>query len=86
MLINTYRLWLRDELFRGRLTLISFDGSEQNLLKFINARGACGPTLFLVRSGWKPIEFEKGKSAIAISSLDKISGSWTRNRGAEWRT
>jgi hypothetical protein len=25
-----------------------------------------------VRSGWKPIEFEKGKAAIAVSSLDKL--------------
>ena len=28
-------------------------------------------TLF-VRSGLKPIEFEKGKTAIAVSSLDKL--------------
>ena len=29
--------------------------------------------VFFVRSGSKPIEFEKGKNAIAVSSLDKIS-------------
>jgi len=24
------------------------------------------------RSGWKPVEFEKGKAAIAVPSLDKL--------------
>jgi hypothetical protein len=28
--------------------------------------------VFFVRSGGKPVEFEKGKSAIAIPSLDKV--------------
>jgi hypothetical protein len=31
-----------------------------------------GSYVFFVRSGSKPIEFEKGKNAIAVSSLDKI--------------
>jgi Family of unknown function (DUF6641) len=31
-----------------------------------------GSYVFFVRSGWKPIEFEKGKTAIAVPSLDKI--------------
>ncbi len=35
----------------------------------VNANGSY---VFFVRSGWKPIEFEKGKTAIAVPSLDKI--------------
>jgi hypothetical protein len=35
---------------------------------------ANGTYVFFVRSGWKPIEFEKGKTAIAVPSLDKIPG------------
>jgi hypothetical protein len=31
-----------------------------------------GSYALFVRSGWKPIEFEKGKPAIAVSSLDKL--------------
>ena len=31
-----------------------------------------GSYVFFVRLGSKPIEFEKGKNAIAVSSLDKI--------------
>jgi hypothetical protein len=27
---------------------------------------------FFVRSGWKPVEFEKGKAAIAVPTLDKL--------------
>ena len=33
---------------------------------------ANGSYAFFVRSGWKPVEFEKGKTAIAVPSLDKI--------------
>jgi 3'-5' exonuclease len=38
-IVNTYRLWLRYELFRGKLTLIQFQLSEQKLEEFIKARG-----------------------------------------------
>ena len=31
-----------------------------------------GSFVFFIRAGQKPIEFEKGKSAIAVPSLDKI--------------
>jgi hypothetical protein len=31
-----------------------------------------GGYVFFVRAGWKPIEFEKGKSAIAVPTLDKL--------------
>jgi hypothetical protein len=31
-----------------------------------------GSYVFFVRRGWKPVEFEKGKPAIAVPSLDKL--------------
>src|SRR5258708_8324572 len=33
---------------------------------------ANGSLVFFVRFGWKPLEFDKGKSAIAVPSLDKL--------------
>jgi hypothetical protein len=33
---------------------------------------ANGSYVFFIRSGSKPIEFEKGKNAIAVPSLDKV--------------
>jgi predicted PolB exonuclease-like 3'-5' exonuclease len=36
--VNTYRIWLRYELFRGRLNEAAFEASEQNITEFINAR------------------------------------------------
>jgi 3'-5' exonuclease len=38
--LNTYRVWLRHELFCGRLTDAAFQVSEANLEDFINARSA----------------------------------------------
>ena len=32
-----------------------------------------GKHVFFIRSGWKTVEFERGKSGIAVSSLDKLS-------------
>ena len=43
--VNTYRLWLRYELFRGRLTDADFQASEINLVDFIKARGNTKPHL-----------------------------------------
>ena len=43
--VNTYRLWLRYELFRGRLTDAEFQASEINLVDFIKARGNTKPHL-----------------------------------------
>lgn len=37
-MVNTYRIWLRYELFRGRLSEAEFEASERNLTEFINAR------------------------------------------------
>ena len=36
--VNTYRLWLRHELFCGKLTDAAFKASEANLDEFIKAR------------------------------------------------
>src|SRR5262249_39870081 len=36
--VNTYRIWLRYELFRGKLTDGAFQASESNLAEFIKAR------------------------------------------------
>jgi predicted PolB exonuclease-like 3'-5' exonuclease len=38
--INTYHVWLRYELFCGRLTSLSFEQSEQNLREFLKTRSS----------------------------------------------
>jgi predicted PolB exonuclease-like 3'-5' exonuclease len=43
--VNTYRVWLRHELFRGRLSASDFAASEANLVDFIKARGNTKPHL-----------------------------------------
>jgi predicted PolB exonuclease-like 3'-5' exonuclease len=43
--VCTYRLWLRYELFRGRLTDAGFQSSEANLIEFIKTRGNTKPYL-----------------------------------------
>jgi predicted PolB exonuclease-like 3'-5' exonuclease len=43
--VNTYRVWLRYELFRGRLSMQEFEASEAALLDFIKARGNAKPHL-----------------------------------------
>jgi predicted PolB exonuclease-like 3'-5' exonuclease len=43
--VNTYRVWLRYELFRGRLSADQFQVSETNLVEFIKARGNTKPHL-----------------------------------------
>ena len=43
--VNTYRVWLRYELFRGRVTPIQFQFSEQKLAEFIKARADTKPHL-----------------------------------------
>src|SRR5262245_18863584 len=44
-IVNTYRLWLRHELFRGRLTPTQLELSEKNLTSFIAARADAKPHL-----------------------------------------
>ena len=43
--VNTYRVWLRHELFRGRLADAAFQASEVRLLEFIAARRTDNPQL-----------------------------------------
>jgi 3'-5' exonuclease len=43
--LNTYRVWLRYELFRGGLSYEAFRASEDNLMHFINMRGNTKPHL-----------------------------------------
>jgi predicted PolB exonuclease-like 3'-5' exonuclease len=43
--VNTYRIWLRYELFRGRLTEAEYQASEGCLGEFIKARGNTKPHL-----------------------------------------
>jgi predicted PolB exonuclease-like 3'-5' exonuclease len=43
--VNTYRVWLRYELFRGRLSHADFEASEACLVDFIKARGDKKPHL-----------------------------------------
>jgi 3'-5' exonuclease len=44
-IINTYRVWLRYEQFRGKLTPIQFQLSEQKLAEFIKMRAETKPHL-----------------------------------------
>ena len=44
-IVNTYRLWLRHELFRGRLSDAGFLASEADLTQFIKARSNVKPHL-----------------------------------------
>jgi predicted PolB exonuclease-like 3'-5' exonuclease len=43
--VNTYRVWLRYELFRGRLSTGEFQASEVSLVDFVKARGNTKPHL-----------------------------------------
>ena len=43
--VNTYRVWLRYELFRGKLTKTEFEASETDLIAFIMARADSKPHL-----------------------------------------
>jgi len=43
--VNTYRVWLRHELFRGKLTNAAFRASEADLSAFITARSDIKPHL-----------------------------------------
>ena len=43
--LNTYRVWLRYELFCGQLSHADFHASEANLVEFVRARGNTKPYL-----------------------------------------
>jgi hypothetical protein len=44
-IVNTYRVWLRYELFRGRLSESEFRASEANLSDYISAHSNTKPHL-----------------------------------------
>jgi 3'-5' exonuclease len=44
-IVNTYRIWLRYELFRGRLNHDGYEASERSLAEFIEAREGTKPYL-----------------------------------------
>jgi 3'-5' exonuclease len=44
-IVNTYRVWLRYELFRGRLSEIEHHTSEEDLAEFIRVRSNAKPHL-----------------------------------------
>jgi predicted PolB exonuclease-like 3'-5' exonuclease len=45
--LNTYRVWLRHELFSGRLPEATFQASEANLIEFVKLRGNIKPHLMV---------------------------------------
>ena len=63
--IRTVRTWVKKD---GRLTLVE---KQQRVLPWWRV-DANGSYVFFVPLGSKPIEFEKGKNAIAVPSLDRI--------------
>jgi len=60
------RSWVKNE--QGEKTLIE---KKQRVLPCWR-RQPDGTHVLFVRSGWKPIEFEKGKAAIAVRSIDDL--------------
>jgi hypothetical protein len=58
---RTVRIWMKKD---GQLTPVNTEG-----LALVAANGSY---LFFIRSGSRPIEFEKGKNAIAVPSLDRV--------------
>lgn len=63
---RSVRSWAKSE--AGEKTLIE---TKQRVLPWWTAQPN-GTYVFFIRSGWKPIEFEKGKAAIAVPSLEKL--------------
>jgi hypothetical protein len=44
-IVNTYRVWLRYELFCGRLAQAEYEASERNLAEFVKGNGSTKPHL-----------------------------------------
>ena len=63
--IRTVRTWMKKD---GQLVPVD---KQQRVLPWWRVT-ANGSYAFSVRLGSKPIEFEKGKNAIAVPSLDKV--------------
>jgi hypothetical protein len=63
---RTVRSWSKNE--AGEKSLVE---TKQRVLPWWTAQPN-GSYAFFIRSGWKAIEFEKGKAAIAVPSLEKL--------------
>ena len=63
---RTVKAWKKNE--TGEKVLVE---CKQRVLRWWSLQPN-GSYAFVIRSGWKPIEFEKGKAAIAVPSLDKL--------------
>jgi hypothetical protein len=62
---RTVRTWVKKD---GQRTAVD---KQQRVSPWLRMNPN-GSYVFFVRSGWQPIEFEKGKTAIVVPSLDKI--------------
>ena len=60
--VNTYRVWLRYELFRGRLTENGLRASEANLSDFIRSHSDAKPHLGYVLVEEQKSELEPGRT------------------------
>lgn len=63
---RTVRAWKKSE--TGEKAVVE---KRQRILPWW-ATAPNGSHVFFVRLGWKPIEFDKGRAAIAVQSLDKL--------------
>ena len=79
---RSVRSWTKNE--AGEKSLVE---TKQRVLPWWSAQPN-GSYVFFIRSGWKPIEFEKGKAAIAVPSLEKLPIHYRHAdcSGAERRT
>jgi hypothetical protein len=64
--MRTVRMWKKGE--TGEKAIVE---RRQRVLPWWTT-APNGSHVFFVRLGWKPIEFDKGRAAIAVSSLDKL--------------
>src|SRR5271156_3394591 len=64
--MRTVRSWKKDE--TGQKSVVE---KRQRVLPCWNT-APNGSHVFFVRLGWKPVEFDKGKAAVAVPSLDKL--------------
>jgi hypothetical protein len=60
------RVWAKND--AGEKALVE---KKQRVLPWwiMNPNGTCA---FFIRAGWKPVEFDKGKAAIAVASVEKL--------------
>jgi len=64
--MRSVRTWKKDE--AGQKAIVE---KKQRVLRWWTSTPN-GSHVFFVRTGWKAVEFEKGKAAIAVPSLDKL--------------